>query len=247
MSGSLIPGNFTNISSTAEARTRVAKALGWPREAVQLVTMQGAAVVFDVDALPEEGLDEVMVVLDGEALKRRADAFAKELPLLDPPPLLVFASLNGNIGAVRAHLLLGQDPDEVDVQRGGRTALHVAAGRNEVEITELLLSAQADVGIVDDEGFSALHHAAKCQAADVAKALLNAGANRNRVAVPRYDRSRRGKTPTQLAVATGNFGIIEVFTDHVLRAQKVALILPGLAGSPKARPANSSTASTASN
>jgi len=223
----MIPGNFSHISSTAEARTRVAKALGWPREAVQFVTMQGAAVVFDGDSLPTEGADEVMVVINGEALKRSVDAFARQLPSSNPPPVLIFAALTGNVEAVRLHLLLGQDPNEAEVQQGGRTALHVAAGRNNVKIAELLLSANADVGAVDDEGLSALHHAAKCRAADVAKVLLNFGANRSMVAVPPHDKSRRGKTPTELAINTSNLDLIEVFTAHVLRAQKVALILPG--------------------
>jgi hypothetical protein len=189
--------------------------------------MQGAAVVFDGDALPEEGVDEVMVVLNGEALKRRLDAFAKELPFVSPPPKLVFAAMNGNVEAVRALLLSGQDPDEADVQRRGRTALHVAACRNDVKIAELLLSANADVGTINDDGVSALHHAATCQSEDVAKMLLDYKADRSMVAVPRDDRSRRGKTPTELAINTGDLGIVEVFTDHIQRVQKAALILPG--------------------
>lgn len=58
-----------------------------------------------------------------------------------------------------------------------RTALINAAQVGELECVELLLSAGADVNLVDIKGQSALHFAARFGKAPCARALIKAGAN----------------------------------------------------------------------
>lgn len=229
LSGTIIDGDFRGLKDTADARARVADALGWPMGSVQLLTLSGGAIIFDKDPLPKEGEDEVLALVDSEAVRAFVDGFTDELPKIDPPSLLMFAVMRANIHAVRMFLLNGQDPCEVDEQRGGQTPLHVAAQSQSfrgAEMCRLLLGAKADVSVSNNEGLTPLHIAAERNSPEVARALLNAGADRNVLAIPKYNRGQAGQTPTQLALASRNIDLVEVFSDHVVRMEKAAFILP---------------------
>jgi hypothetical protein len=226
MNGALINGNFGDLMKTADARLRVADALGWPVGAVQLLTMSGGTIIRDEDPLPKEGEDEVMVVVDSQVVRAYVDGFMDGLPKDDPPSRLMFAVLTAKVDAVRMLLLDGHDPNEVDEQRGGQTPLHAAAQNSSfhsAKICRLLLDAKAEPGVSNKKGLSPLHIATKTNSQEVARALLNGGADR-------HCSSGLGEpSPTQLALASRNIDLVEVFSEHVLWTKKASFILPELA------------------
>merc|ERR1712232_1098774 len=133
--------------------------------------------------------DEVMGIVDSQAVKAYVAGFMGELPTNDPPTPLMFAVMQGHSDAVRMLLLDGKEPNEVDEHRNGKTPLHAAAESlsfHSAEICRLLLGAKAEVGACDNAGDTALHIAARVRSLDVVRALLNEGADRNQVAIPKY-------------------------------------------------------------
>lgn len=97
----------------------------------------------------------------------------------------------GKLESAQALLDLDADPDLT----GGPsqvTALHNAAKKSNVDMTNLLLRYRADVKIKDDDGATPLHAAAAAGAVEVAKLLVQAGANI-------VARNNLGQTPRDLA------------------------------------------------
>ena len=88
--------------------------------------------------------------------------------------LFLSAARSGDVGEVRALLAAGTDVDGTDPD--GRTALMVAAGRNDGALVELLLEAGADAGKRDAEGVSALTIAKAEGFPDIIARLRSAGA-----------------------------------------------------------------------
>ena len=88
--------------------------------------------------------------------------------------LFLSAARSGDVGEVRALLAAGTDVDGADPD--GRTALMVAAGRNDDALVELLLEAGADAGKRDAEGVSALTIAKAEGFPDIIARLRSAGA-----------------------------------------------------------------------
>src|ERR1051325_5130472 len=91
---------------------------------------------------------------------------------------LADAASRGDRDAVRTLLKQGAD---VGAARGdGMTALHFAAERSDVEMTEMLLYAGANVAAVPRIGqYTPLHLAAQAGSAPVVRALLKGGADVN--------------------------------------------------------------------
>ena len=83
--------------------------------------------------------------------------------------------------------------DRPGVDRYGRSELHYAAGKGDLERVVALLTQGADAGLPDDDGRSPLHFAAQAYSAPVAAALLDGGATIDAV-------DNHGNTPLQSAV-----------------------------------------------
>ncbi|MEZ0262875.1 MAG: ankyrin repeat domain-containing protein [Alphaproteobacteria bacterium] len=97
----------------------------------------------------------------------------------------------GKLESAQTLLDLGADPDLA----GGPaqvTALHNAAKKSNVDMTNLLLRYRADVKIKDDDGATPLHAAAAAGAVEVAKLLVQAGADI-------VARNNLGETPRDVA------------------------------------------------
>jgi ankyrin repeat protein len=116
------------------------------------------------------------------------------------------AAMKGDRDALRA--LLKQGADVSGAQGDGMSALHYAAERGDVEMTEMLVYAGANVGATTRIGqYTPLHLASQAGSATVVQALLKAGAN---VAART---TTTGVTPLHLAAATGNADVVKILLD----------------------------------
>ncbi|KAM4651101.1 E3 ubiquitin-protein ligase MIB2 isoform 2-T2 [Discoglossus pictus] len=93
----------------------------------------------------------------------------------ESPSSLVIEAAQGNVARVRE--MLQKYPDKVDIKNQGRTALQVASHLGFMEVVKILLQANANIDLKDDEGDSALHYAAYGNQAAVVRLLLAKGAN----------------------------------------------------------------------
>jgi len=110
---------------------------------------------------------------------------------------LVDAAKRGDVAAVRSLLGEGADPNEA--QGDGLTSLHVAAQEGNLEITQLLLDAEANVAATTRLGaYTALHLASGGAHTSVVRVLLEAGADADAVT------SSSGVTPLHLAAKALN-------------------------------------------
>ena len=122
-------------------------------------------------------------------------------PLLD-------ATNRGDVEAVQSLLEDGADPNAA---RGdGLTALHLAAQAGNLEISELLLGAGADVAATSRlGGYTPLHLAAEGGRASVVRALIDAGAD------PAAVTTASGSTPLHLAAkALNGESAVRVLLEH---------------------------------
>jgi ankyrin repeat protein len=87
----------------------------------------------------------------------------------------------------------------------GSTALHWAAHRDDLQMTELLLSARANVNAADDHGITSLLIACTNGSLDIAERLLTAGANPNAS-------STSGHIPLMEASRTGRGDLVKALT-----------------------------------
>jgi uncharacterized protein len=119
---------------------------------------------------------------------------------------LVDASEQGDKDAVRS--LLTQKVDVNAAQGDGMTALHWAASHDDLEMTELLLQAGADVKAGTRIGaITPLFMACKNGSAAIIEALLKAGASAN---LP----DEHGTTPLMMAAASGSADAVKILLDH---------------------------------
>lgn len=72
---------------------------------------------------------------------------------------------------------MGVDVNWTDSE--GRTALHMAVDRNNLEIVEFLIKHGANLNIQDHEGSTPLHYAALCEHKEMCATLLSHGADKN--------------------------------------------------------------------
>lgn len=93
----------------------------------------------------------------------------------ESPCSLVIEAAQGNTGKVRE--MLQKHPDKVDIRNQGRTALQVASHLGHMEVVKILIQANANIDLKDDEGDSALHYAAYGNQGAIIRLLLAKGAN----------------------------------------------------------------------
>ena len=133
---------------------------------------------------------------------RRAAAFAAATAMLavtlgaNADNSVADAAKSGDAAAVKA--LLKQGSDVNAAQGDGMTALHWAATNGDVPMTQMLLSAGANVRATTRlGGITALHLATQAGQAQVAAALIASGAEPNLA-------TATGATPLMLAARSGN-------------------------------------------
>ncbi|OCT70596.1 MIB E3 ubiquitin protein ligase 2 S homeolog isoform X1 [Xenopus laevis] len=93
----------------------------------------------------------------------------------ESPTSLVIEAAQGDTAKVME--MLQKYPDKVDIKNQGRTALQVASHLGYMEVVKVLLQANANIDLRDDEGDTALHYAAYGNQAGVVRVLLSKGAN----------------------------------------------------------------------
>jgi len=146
-----------------------------------------------VEELPEQSLLAKIAVADKEAGVR----FAAVTRLFRHPQ--AFGALlkeNPGVASIRA--------------KGGRTLLHVAVQRGDLDIVKLLLNSNVDANVTDDEGCTPLHDLAgrgvlvdTLNSKDYVDLLVTHGADVNA-------RNKKGETPLFLAVGavTSNVALL---------------------------------------
>ena len=123
------------------------------------------------------------------------------------PSSVADAAMKGDRDAVRA--LLKQGADVSAAKGDGMTALHFAAERGDVAMTEMLVYAGANVAAVTRIGqYTPLHIASRAGNPAVVQALLKAGANVS------ARTTTSGVTPLHLAASSGNAEVVALLLDH---------------------------------
>jgi ankyrin repeat protein len=100
------------------------------------------------------------------------------------------------------------DPNFLNAKiRNGKTALHLASQRENVEILKILVAAGASIDIRDDKGYTPLHLAATYNRINIVKFLITATE-----ADPNFlnAKSKDGRTPLCLASERGNVEILRI-------------------------------------
>jgi ankyrin repeat protein len=116
------------------------------------------------------------------------------------------AAARGNV--VRVQELLRNGADVNTAQGDGMTALHWAASRGDLELTDVLIYSGANVNAGTRIGrYTPLHLASRGGHRDVVKALLRAKAD------PRAATTNSGVTPLHLAAAAGSVEVIQALLD----------------------------------
>lgn len=112
---------------------------------------------------------------------------------------LCHAAYKGQLDVVQKLLDSGSDPNEVDAERNGSSAVYIAASNNHPDIVGLLLSAGADSNKpTTDNSRTPLYQAAKFGHVDVLKQLIAGDAH--------VDKPKRtdGATPLMMAAQQGH-------------------------------------------
>ncbi|XP_034609003.1 E3 ubiquitin-protein ligase MIB2 isoform X2 [Trachemys scripta elegans] len=123
----------------------------------------------------------------------------------DHPGRLVVEAAHDN--AVKVQDLVQKYPDKVDIKNQGRTALQVAAHLGRVEIVKILLQANANIDLKDEEGDAALHYAAFGNQAEVVRVLVSHGANADLL-------NNTKCTALYVAVNKGFTEIVRILCEH---------------------------------
>ena len=158
-----------------------------------------------------------------ELLRAKSGKTTKELLAADD----IFAAAEvGDVESIKKLLAGGADVNAKN--KGGYTALHLAAKRGQAAAAAALLEAKADIGLASKSGKTALHYVAYYNGnLDLAKALLDAGAavnakdgknktpldyalSKKRTELAELLRSKGGKTTKELAAAENIFAAAEV-------------------------------------
>ncbi|KAL3862390.1 hypothetical protein ACJMK2_008359 [Sinanodonta woodiana] len=113
---------------------------------------------------------------------------------------LVQAAANGDLETVKA--ILGKSPDKVNMQREGKTGLHLASYEGHTEVVSYLLQKGANIEIEDNEGNTALHYASFGNETETLTILLNKGAKTEK-------QNKKGQTALHVAIARASIPCIK--------------------------------------
>ncbi len=106
-----------------------------------------------------------------------------------------------------AERLIAGGADVNAIMKGGYTPLHVAAAKEDEELTDALLDSPGiQVNIVDDSGSSPLRIAAETANLHIVQALIRHGANPNA-------EGQDGATPLDAAAAQGSAEVVEILIE----------------------------------
>lgn len=104
---------------------------------------------------------------------------------------IFYAAISGDANAIREHIAIGTDLNQVE-QVGGSTPLILATIFGNRSVAEMLVEADADLEVRNKSGGTALHQACFFGRPEIVKILLQAGADRRKLNV-------FGLTPIDLA------------------------------------------------
>lgn len=122
---------------------------------------------------------------------------------------LGLAAFKGDTARINA--LLGKGADINQQDRVGRTALHLAALHERVDVVRMLLDAGAEVDVTDQRfGYRPLHFSARKGNAGVSELLVRHGADLDA-------QSLRGKTALHLAVINQHPAVVTILLKYLAR------------------------------
>ena len=179
-----------------------------------------------IDELIKKGIDVKAVNKKGEnaffAAARGAKRFTNKVDFyiyleqlgLNPnqknangiTPLYVVAGKNSDVAVINYLLEKGNDPNQVNAEKGGRTPLMNAAALNSAEIVKLLAEKSQNINAVNSDGYSALTLAVDNNRAEVVRLLLDLKADASVV-------DNEGNTLYHHAVKRGDKKILELIAE----------------------------------
>ena len=110
--------------------------------------------------------------------KTSSDNIAKTTKTIDKPSIDIHgAVLTGNLDAVKQHIEAGTDIDQKEAMSGS-TPLMTAATFNKPEIAKVLINADADLSVKNNDGGTALHTAAFFGRVEIVQLLIDANADK---------------------------------------------------------------------
>ncbi|WP_026935030.1 ankyrin repeat domain-containing protein [Christiangramia echinicola] len=110
--------------------------------------------------------------------KTTSDNIAKTTKTIDKPSIDIHgAVLTGNLDAVKQHIEAGTDIDQKEAMSGS-TPLMTAATFNKPEIAKVLINADADLSVKNNDGGTALHTAAFFGRVEIVQLLIDANADK---------------------------------------------------------------------
>jgi ankyrin repeat protein len=134
-------------------------------------------------------------------LRKHGAKTGKELPDIS----IHKAAWEGNIEAVKKHLAVGTDLDEIDMSQ--KTALHEAVRKGNKEIAELLITAGADLNAKDRNGSTPLKLAAAWGYEEISELLIAKGADLNA-------KDKNYRTPLDWSINQKNKSITDLLRKH---------------------------------
>jgi len=118
---------------------------------------------------------------------------AKATKTVDKPSIDIHeAVLTGNLEAVKQHIETGTDINQKEAMSGS-TPLMSAATFNKTEIAKVLINANADLSVINNDGGTALHTAAFFARIEIVQLLIDAKADKT-------VRNNYGATPRETAM-----------------------------------------------
>ncbi|XP_072283251.1 E3 ubiquitin-protein ligase MIB2 isoform X3 [Pyxicephalus adspersus] len=174
------PGALTKVPQDALGQIgKVIKVFG---DGDMRVSVGGQSWTFNPACLTSYQRDNDANLMTTENAKESKSALVSILEKIlaqktdcESPNSLVIEAAQGNTGKVRE--MLQKHPDKVDIRNQGRTALQVASHLGHIEVVKVLIQANANIDLKDDEGDSALHYAAYGNQPAIIRFLLTKGAN----------------------------------------------------------------------
>ena len=89
----------------------------------------------------------------------------------------------------------------------GRTALHLPAKLNRINVVKFLVNVGADINVMDNAGNTPLHYAAISNQAEIAKFLVDRGADIN-------IKNNDGKIPLEAAVSHNSLEVVNILKKY---------------------------------